>query len=388
MRLYQQLKNIYHFFQAHLWRIVYGFPDKGLKLYGVTGTNGKTTTCIVLGSMLRQEHGREKVGLLTTIVFWLGEDEIVNETKMTTMKSRDVFQNLATMKKRGVTHVVLEVTSHALDQYRLAGLVLQGAIITNIAREHLDYHITMEAYAKAKLQILHYLRPNAPFVANNKIPIPKTQNPIIKFSSEEAKSVQTPLPGEFNRENVLAAMKLARAVGISEQAIQKGIEAVTHVPGRIEYVNAPQGFKAVIDYAVTPDALEKLYQHVSALRQAQGKIYAILGAAGLRDRGKRPDMSGVVAQYVDELVLTREDPWTEPEEQIFSDLEAGLREAKIPWRKIVDRREALAYFIQKAQPGDVIVVTGKGAERGMAIGKEIIPWHERTVVEELIRERG
>lgn len=365
-----------------------------MKLYGVTGTNGKTTTSIVFGNILREEFGQGKVGLLTTIVFWLGREKIVNETKMTTMKSRDAFRYLSQMQKIGVTHVVLEMTSHALDQHRLSGIVLEGAIITNLAREHLDYHVTMEAYAKAKLRILQYLRPNAPLVVNGKIPMSNVQCPIIKFTSEEAKNVQTPLLGEFNKENVLAAMKLARVVGISEAAIQKGVQEVKYVPGRMEYVaikpqtpmtnDQKRPTRVLIDYAVTPDALEKLYQHVKS--QTSGKIYAILGAAGLRDRGKRPDMAAVVAQYADELVLTREDPWTESEEQIFQDLEKGLGDTKIPWQRIVDRREALAYFIRKAQPGDIIVVTGKGAERGMGIGKKVIPWHERTVVEELMRE--
>lgn len=398
-RIYQQLKNVYHWAQAYAWRLWYSWPDQGMKFYGVTGTNGKTTTCILLGNMLRAEYGKDKVGLLTTIVFWFGEEEIVNATKMTTMKSREVFRYLAKMKRKGVTHVVLEMTSHALDQHRLSGIVLEGAIITNIEREHLDYHLTMGAYTKAKLRILRYLRPNAPLVANNKILILKVQLPIIKFSSEEAKSVETPLPGGFNKENVLAAMKLARAVGISEEAIQKGIQDVKHVPGRMEWVEG-KGFRVLIDYAVTPDALEKLYQHMKS--QTSGKIFAVLGAAGLRDRGKRADMARVVAQYADELVLTREDPWTEPEEQIFQDLEKGLttpsagladnpllrKEGKkeVVWRRIPDRREALAYFIRKAQAGDVVVITGKGAERGMGIGKKVIPWHERSVIEELVKE--
>jgi len=153
VRLYQQLKNIYHLCQAHAWRLWYGRPERGMKMYGVTGTNGKTTTSILLGSILREVYGKDKVGLITTIVFWLGGEEKVNETKMTTMRSQDLFRLLREMKDRGVERVVIEITSHALDQHRLAGIALDGAIILNIAREHLDYHGTMQEYAKAKKSI-------------------------------------------------------------------------------------------------------------------------------------------------------------------------------------------------------------------------------------------
>lgn len=398
-RAYQQLKNVYHFFQARFWRLLYGRPNQGVKIYGVTGTNGKTTICILFGSILRAAQGKEKVGLLSTIVFWLGEEEVVNESKMTTLRSRDVFRYLKEMRQRGVTHVVMEVTSHALDQHRLSGVQLEGAIITNLAREHLDYHKTMEEYMRAKARILGYIKPEGAVVGKGddewvKKILDSAENTskersragevkVVRFTSEESKTVTTPLPGDANQENVLAAAKLARAAGISEDAIQQGVGEVTHVPGRMEWVEAPQGFRVLIDYAVTPDALERLYQYVRG--QTQGKIYGILGAAGLRDRGKRPDMARIVAQYADELVLTREDPWTEREEQIFQDLEKGLHAVTIPWQRITDRREALQYCIGKAQKGDVVVVTGKGAERGMGVGKKIIPWNEREVVVELLQ---
>jgi len=138
MSFYQQLKNIYHWLQAQLWRAVYGWPDRQLQLYGVTGTNGKTTTTIILGSILRAAYGKEKVGLLSTEVFWFGENEVPNETHMTSVDAAKVFKYLRDMVNGGVTHVALEMTSHALDQHRLAGLRLRGAIILNVAHEHLD----------------------------------------------------------------------------------------------------------------------------------------------------------------------------------------------------------------------------------------------------------
>lgn len=398
MRWYQQLKNIYHWLQAQLWRVVYRWPDRRMTIYAVTGTNGKTTTCHLLASILRQAKGTKKVGMLTTIAFWFGEQEVVNETKMTTLPSKLVYRYLRQMADAGITHVVMEVTSHALDQHRLVGLSFAGAIVLNIQREHLDYHRTMSDYTKAKARIIGYLTQGAPIVVKKddewiqKVIVPLLPPTRIFFTGEEARVVSTPLLGEVNKENALAATLLARAIGIDQTAIERGIAQVKQVPGRMEWINMPETApRVLIDYAVTPDALERLYKTVR--EETNGTVFAVLGACGLRDRGKRPDMARVVAQYADELVLTREDPWTEPEEQIFSDLEQGLvppltrgGQEGFVWQRIVDRREAIRYCLQKAVSGDVVVVTGKGAETGMAIGNEVIPWNDKKVILELVRE--
>lgn len=388
-RAYQQLKNVYHFLQAHFWRLRYGRPDRGLKIVGVTGTNGKTTTCHLVASVLQQAYGPAHVGMLTTIAFWIGDTKITNATKMTTLPSQKVFAYLRDMRNRGVAHVVLELTSHALDQHRLAGIKLQGAIILNIAREHLDYHGTMAAYAAAKAKIVELLVANAPLVgkADDAFVAPIIQQaqdrgvPVHTFTS--AAAVKSALPGTVNQENAAAATLLMQAIGVDAKTITAGIAAITSVPGRMQWLELPTGAKALIDYAVTPDALEHLYRDVR--QHTTGKIFAILGAAGKRDRGKRADMAKVVAQYADELVLTREDPWTEPEEQIFKDLEEGLVAATSPHRTIIDRREALQYCIKQAGVNDVVVATGKGAETGMGVGKNVVPWNEAEIILEIAR---
>ncbi len=388
MSVYQQLKNVYHLIQAHAWRGYYGWPDQKLKVYGVTGTNGKTTTCYILAGILSEAYGREKVGMLSTVAFWIGEEEEINKTKMTTLDSRLVFKNLKRMVDKGVEQVAIEVTSHALDQNRLSGIKLDGAIILNIAREHLDYHGTMEEYAKAKGKILDYLKPKAPLVVKGDDELIRgivKSKSAIRFSLEQAREVKTPLSGEWNKENVLAASLLAKALSIDEGAVKRGVDGVKGVPGRMEWVETDsQRARVLIDYAVTPDALQRLYKQIR--EEASGKIFAVFGVAGLRDRGKRPLMTRAVAKYADEIVLTREDPWTEPEEQIFNDLEKGLSGLSVKWQRIVDRKEALKYALGKARAGDVVVVTGKGAEKGMAIGKEIIPWNDKEVIEQLIVE--
>ncbi len=416
----QLFKNIYHLFQAHFWRFVYGRPDKALHIYGVTGTNGKTTTSYILASILGAAYGEEKVGMLTTVAFRVGKKEVFNETKMTTLPSKLVYRYLKEMKDAKVDYVALEMTSHALDQYRVAGLRLDGAIFLNISPEHLNYHGTMERLLQAKMRIVHYLKVGVPFVvrqdllgriSNFKFQISNDQ--LISFTVEQAKGVEIKLEGDVNRENVLAASLLMEAVGISKDVIAKGVDALTGVPGRMEWIHSGKGFDVVIDYAVTPDALERLYSYVK--EKASGRVFGLLGAAGLRDRDKRPKMAAAVAKYADELVLTREDPWTENEEQIFSDLERGLKKVRhcesrqerdeaisvgkkiatpMPeassrddgccWVRITDRREALKYLIDQAQAGDVIVVTGKGAERGMGIGEEVVSWNDREVIEDLV----
>lgn len=388
----QQLKNIGHFVETHFWRFVYGVPDKGLMVYGVTGTNGKTTTCYLLTSVLAAAYGKESVGMLTTVAFRIGNEEEINTSKMTTLPSRKIFAYLARMKRAGVTYVVLETTSHALDQYRISGIQFDGAIILNIAREHLDYHKTIAAYAAAKEKIVGYLRIGAPLVGKQddeyvRAMLDRAEEQgmnVHRITQQDIDAATTQLAGSINKENAAAVIMLARALHISDDAIASGINQVTKVPGRMETIVAPQGFTVIIDYAVTPDALERLYSDVKKELPAGNKILGTLSAAGLRDRGKRPDMARAVVRYADRIIVTREDPWTEPEEQIFNDLEQGLHGATIPWERIVDRKEAITTLLSEAKPGDTVILTGKGAERGMGIGKDVIAWNERELVEEIL----
>lgn len=387
----QAIKNIGHFFETHLWRLVYGMPDLGMHIYGITGTNGKTTTSYILASILEHEYGKEAVGMLTTVAFRIAGIEEVNTTKMTTLPSRKVFQYLSRMKKAGVRYVVLETTSHALHQHRLAGITLEGAIVLNIAREHLDYHKTMERYGQAKEMITTLLGKNAPLVGKDQDPLvhdilnraEKRGILVVRMTQDDIEHAITPLMGGINKENAAAATLFARAVKVSDYAIEHGIAAVTKVPGRMEKITAPQGFTVVIDYAVTPDALERLYSDLK--KETKGRILATVSAAGLRDRGKRAEMARTVAKYANQIVVTREDPWTENEEQIFSDLEQGLEGTSVLWERIVDRKEALKLLLREAGAGDVVVATGKGAERGMGIGKEIVPWNEKEIIEGIIQ---
>ena len=394
---YQWLKNVYHYFQAQAWRARYGWPDRKLTIHGVTGTNGKTTTSIVLGSILRAAHGRDKVGLITTEVFWFGEQEQTNATHMTSVDARIVFQYFRRMVDQGVTHVVLEMTSHALHQHRLAGVRLVGAILLNIQHEHLDYHKTMSAYAAAKARIARYLAPTAPLIAKRDdewvergvSALPSSvmsQSQVVWFASKDAHDIATPLPGDFNQENVLAASLLAEKLGVAESAIEEGVATVTHIPGRVEWLAAPSGARVVIDFALTPYSYERLFAYLR--RETDGKLFAVFGAAGRRDKEKRPVISKIVAKYADEIVITQDEPYDDPEEEIYSQLEAGLTDATIPWQRIEDRREAMKYAIDKAASGDIVAITGMGNFDVRMVGTKAIPWKDKEVVQELFAERA
>ena len=412
MSLYQQLKNVYHWLQAQAWRAVFGWPDKKLALYGITGTNGKTTTALVFGSILRAAHGPEKVGLLSTEVFWFGTRAVANTTHMTSVDAATVFRYLRDMAQSGVTHVVLEMTSHALDQNRLAGVRLRGAIILNVAHEHLDYHKTMEAYARAKARIIDYVIPGGIVVVKKDdewiakilqwrqlITSPLTLSSIeervdpamggvgevvIGFTAADAKTIATPLPGNFNQENVLAASLLAKAIGISQEAVTAGAAAVKQVPGRVEWIALPTGARAVVDFALTPYSYEQLFKYLRS--ETKGKLYAVFGAAGRRDKAKRPLITRVVAQFADEIVLTQDEPYDDSEEEIYQQLEAGLNDTSIPWRRVPDRREAIEYALQKSKAGDVVAVVGMGNYSTRVVGTKKIPWNDKHVILELSKD--
>ncbi|MEO6077255.1 MAG: cyanophycin synthetase, partial [Candidatus Andersenbacteria bacterium] len=215
---------------------------------------------------------------------------------------------------------------------------------------------------------------------------------IYRLQKSDIDASHPALAGSINKENAGAVTLLARALHIPEEKIEAGIQQVKSVPGRMEVITAPQGFKIIIDYAVTPDALERLYSDAKKELKPENKILGTLSAAGLRDRGKRPDMARAVAKYADRIIVTREDPWTEPEEQIFQDLEEGLPPialatggSGLQWQRIVDRKQAIKTLLQEAKPGDIVILTGKGAERGMGIGEDVIPWNERELVEEILK---
>jgi UDP-N-acetylmuramoyl-L-alanyl-D-glutamate--2,6-diaminopimelate ligase len=432
----QKIKNIYHLSQAGLANLAYGFPSKNLKVIGVTGTNGKTTTCQMITEIL--EEAGHKVAMASTINFKLGEKKWINKTKFTTLSSFQVQKFISEAKKSGCRYLVLEVSSHSLDQYRVAGIKFHTAVITNITREHLDYHKTMTGYRLAKIKLFEDAKVSIVNLdmekpeeflefgeekygystkISNKIPnasreIKKVIAEDIALGAENTRykitaftengkdtNFKLNLPGIFNVENALAATCVGISENIDLETTEAALEKLKGVPGRMEHVVNNKGIEIIVDYAVTPDSLKKLYSHISKMKNKSAKIISVFGACGERDRGKRPIMGKIVGACCDFVIVTNEDPYREDPQQIINEIFSGVvsingeknrtsyKEEKINCWRIVDRREAIKKALALAGPGDVVVVTGKGAEETMAIGKKRIPWNDKKVIlEELEKD--
>ena len=425
----QAIKNIYHRFQAVWANVWYRFPSRKLKVIGVTGTNGKTMTCQMISKIL-EENGH-KVAMASTINFKIGKKEWVNDTKFTTFSSRALQKFLRQTADAKCEYVIVEVTSHALDQNRVFGVDFSVAVLTNITREHLDYHGTMEKYAKAKEKLFGKLGREGKFgksvsvinlnsdFAEEFLKYPagekygyflegqkskvKSQSHNLKVKNVIAKNIKLEInhsqfsilnsqfriniPGEFNVENALAATCVGLSQGIGLQKISEALAKIKGVPGRMERIENSREITIIVDYAVTPDSLEKLYEYVGGLRKENAKVIAVFGSCGERDRGKRPIMGEVVAKIADYAIVANEDPYGEDPQQIIDEVFEGVKkykeENKDAWR-ILDRREAIKKALEIARAGDIVVVTGKGAEEKMAVRDERIPWNDPRIIREVL----
>jgi UDP-N-acetylmuramoyl-L-alanyl-D-glutamate--2,6-diaminopimelate ligase len=400
----QSLKNYYHLMQAILANIWYGFPSGHVKVIGVTGTNGKTTTCQLITSILKEAGYPER--------------EWVNKTKFTTLSAWRVQRFLKEAVDEGCKYVVLETSSHALDQNRVWGVDYDTAVMTNVTREHLDYHKTMEEYRMAKYKLftkakkvvvnldMEMPRDYLIYTAKKKfgytlkdehfctdfdcgsITIVKAEGITLATDrsmfrvGEQMYSIQ--LPGEFNIENALAAICVGNIYKVPGEKMSRALENIPGVPGRLEFIPNARGIFIIIDYAVTPDSLDKVYRLLTKMKKEGARIISVFGSCGERDRGKRPIMGGIVSSYADYVIVTNEDPYREDPMQIMNEVGSGVKykqEGEDYW-KILDRREAIKKALEIAKPGDLVVVTGKGAEETMAVGEARIPWNDKQVIME------
>jgi len=429
----QKTLNGYHFIQAVLANVLYGFPSKKLKVIGVTGTNGKTTTCHMITSIL--EAAGHNVGMTTTINFQVGSKKIENNKKMTTVSPFLLQKMLKQMVEAGCQYAVVEVTSIALDQHRLWGITFDTVVFTNLSHDHLDYHKTMTDYRQAKEKLfadrpqLSVINADDPvgeyfgrYSANRTITYGINSNASIMAKKLYARSggtdfvllvgqrqasVNLPLPGQFNVYNALAAAAVGLGLGIALDTVISGLHQVTAVPGRMEVVDVGQGFTVIVDYAHTPDALQKVYETIKPT--VRGRLITVFGATGRRDKTKRPIMGALAGRYADFAIITTDDPYDEEPLSIIDQIAEGVprgrpkhgrykikkEDTDIPfkyketgediwWWRVPDRREAIAKALSMARPQDVILVLGKGAEKVMAIGNKLVPWSDRQVLEELL----
>ena len=405
----QSLKNIYHLFQAVLANVWFGFPSKKIKVIGVTGTDGKTTTTQIITKIL--EEAGKKVAMASTINFKIGDNEWTNLSHFTTLSSFAVQKFIKQAVENGCEYLVLETSSHSLDQHRVWGIDYKTAVITNVTREHLDYHKTMENYRQAKRKLFNkvevaivnldmedseeYLDAKSPVKIGYSAKFPISNDQIKKIIAEnvelgidsstftvEGKKFTLNLVGDFNIENALAAISVGVSEDIDLETCARAISKIKSVPGRMEYVSNEKGLNILVDFALTPDALKKLYSLLVKIKKPESKIIAVFGACGERDRGKRPIIGEIVSAYADFVIVTNDEPYHEDPMQIIGEIISGIKnkqEGKDFW-VIADRREAIRKALQLATSGDVIAVTGMGAEESMIVGDEKIPWNDKKVI--------
>ncbi|NQU19811.1 MAG: UDP-N-acetylmuramoyl-L-alanyl-D-glutamate--2,6-diaminopimelate ligase [Candidatus Nealsonbacteria bacterium] len=386
-----------------------GNPSYAMKVVGITGTNGKTTTaCLAAGVLAKAAH---RVGLLGTVGYFDGEE--AEESAWTTPPADVLADWLRRMQHNGCSHAVMEVSSHALDQARVAGVRFDAACLTNVTRDHLDYHATIGDYRAAKSKLFDSLPGEAFAVINADDPASTeylrrldgpvltvgihsaaeiTATPIEQLINEqtflltagtETVPVRTQMIGQHHVYNCLVAAAVGLTYGVDLPTIARGLEAAGHVPGRLERLECGQPFGVFVDYAHTPDALQG---SLRTLREVtRGRLICVFGAGGDRDRQKRPLMARAVENGADLAVVTNDNPRTEDPEAIIRQTVAGFRNS-IPVEIIPDRAEAIGYALSMAEPGDCVLIAGKGHETEQIIGDDHTAFDDCEVASQWLYE--
>lgn len=389
----------------------FGHPSKKMKLVGITGTNGKTTTSNIIQAIL--EAAGNKTGLIGTIEYRMGNDVI--PATHTTPESLELNELLARMVQAGCTSVSMEVSSHALHQSRVYGMEYAAAVFTNLTQDHLDYHNTMEEYFQAKKILFDGLTASQWGITNaddnwgtkilasttaKKLTYGVTSSADIRATdiqlsingtsfaiqhAGETTMIHSPLVGRFNVYNILAAFSAGVGLGFPKETIQTGIEQVLSVRGRFERIASPKGWTAIIDYAHTPDALENCLTTIHDVlpKENRGKIITVFGAGGDRDKKKRPIMGEIAGRLSDVVIVTSDNPRTEDPQVIINDVLKGVPSDATLIQE-VDRRKAIEKAVAQASAGDVVLVAGKGHEDYQVIGTEKIHFSDREIVEGLL----
>ena len=411
-----ELERTYRKSRAKIVAARYGNPARDLRVIAVTGTNGKTTTVNFLNEILKEAG--YKTAMFSTANIEIAGVQTVNDTNSTTATVSKLQKFFHDAKKADVEFALIEATSHALDQYKFAGVPIEMAIMTNLTQDHLDYHKTMENYAAAKAKLFE-MQPrfivlntddkyfdyfNKFEASEQKITYGESDLAEVKIKSfklykkgSEAKlridnnvalEIATNLPGEFNVYNMTAAAAGAYLLGISLQDIQEGIANLEGISGRFQYATSDLPFEVVVDYAHTPDALEKLLQ--TSKKITKNRTILVFGACGDRDREKRPIMGKIAQDLADRIIVTDEENYTEDAKQIREEVIAGFskKNGKLPAniQEIPDRKEAIRKALQIAGKGDTILITGLGHEVYRIIDGEKTPWNDTEIVREISKE--
>lgn len=405
-------ENAYRKGRGTLWQARYGYPGKGLKIIAITGTNGKTTTASYVNSML-QAAGLT-TAVYTTAYYEINGHRVPNRTHMTVTSQRSVQNFFARARSSKVDWVILEVTSHALDQGRIDGVNVEIAVMTNLTQDHLDYHKTMENYAttkarlfgeeyNAKYAVLNHDDEWYTFFADRSV------GKIVSYGEHHAASLRlkktkltsagsnfqvsinrqtieatSNLIGKFNVYNALAAAGVGHAIGLDSQTISAGIAALKAVPGRMEGILEGQSFTVLVDFAYTPDALLNALTTLKPL--TKGKLRIVFGATGDRDVGKRPLMGEVVADHADAIYLTDDETYNEDPKTIRDAVYQGIlaKNGQKKTQVFDDRLEAIKQALSEAGKGDTVLLAGIGHEDYRNMGGKKVPWDERQIARDLL----
>ncbi|OUM94093.1 MAG: UDP-N-acetylmuramoyl-L-alanyl-D-glutamate--2,6-diaminopimelate ligase [Firmicutes bacterium ZCTH02-B6] len=404
---------------ARLSAAFYGFPSRRMRLVGVTGTNGKTTTTHLIKAVL--EEAGCKVGLIGTIRHLVGDE--VLESHRTTPESLDLQRLLFHMAERGMDYAVMEVSSHAMALKRTVGVEYDVAVFTNVTRDHLDFHASFEEYAAVKAQLFASLdpagaKPRKAAVVNMDDPHANLMSdasrvPVIGYGIGQSTDVyaadvivrpsgvsyrartpagelplQLQLTGRFNVYNSLAALAVGWHEGVPLATIRTALERVPGVPGRLERVDRGQDFTVLVDYAHTPDSLENVLETCRGF--APGRVLVVFGCGGDRDRGKRPAMGSIAARLADVVIITSDNPRSEDPAAICREVEAGVLAAGPPpggYHVVVERRDAIREAIRLAQPGDIVLIAGKGHETYQIFRDRTVHFDDREEAAHALKER-
>lgn len=415
--LFKKIEPYGHLGESILMNILYGFPSRNMHIIGVTGTNGKTTTSFLIHTML--VNAGYKAGLLTTVGYGVGKDITPQIQHMTSVQSGVLQKRLRAFKKKGADWVVVETSSHALAQHRVWGLPYEIAVMTNLTRDHLDYHGTFAEYGKAKIRLFKLASKHGmKFGVGN-----ADDNNFVAFTDEtpnrvsygikegdlkatnikmavdhstydvklgkETYHIRVNIPGEFNVYNSLAAVAVGRQLGLSKKEIESGIAALKGVEGRMNSIDEGQPFKVIVDFASTPDGFEKLFASVRPL--TKGKLIAVFGSAGRRDEAKRPIQGEIAARNADIVILTEEDDRDIDGDKILKEIAAGAKKAGKKEGKdlflVHDREEAIGFALTLGlSKDDVVVLLGKGHEKTIERADGEYPWNETEVAKVALQE--
>jgi UDP-N-acetylmuramoyl-L-alanyl-D-glutamate--2,6-diaminopimelate ligase len=414
-KLFRRIEPYGHLIEAVAVATIYGRPAKNMRVIGITGTNGKTTTAFMVHTMLTEAG--YSVGLMTTVANGVGNDIQPQIAHMTTVSSPQLNKRLKEFKRKGVEWVVLETTSHALAQHRVWGVNYEVAVLTNITHEHLDYHRTFEEYVRAKKRLFEIANRNkngfgiinaddptagifqdaivtsetygvkSGDIRAENIDLQSDKSIYTAKSRSETYDITCHIPGEFNVQNSLAAISVGRHLGLSKHQIEQGIAALKTVEGRMMAIDEGQAYTVIVDFAHTPDSFERLLSNLRT--STKGKLVVLFGSAGRRDESKRATQGEIAGKYADELVLTEEDDRDIDGNEILAQIAEGAvksgKTENINMFLVLDRAEAIAFAVGcVADKNDTLVLLGKGHEKTIERADGEHPWDEITEVKKAI----